>query len=291
MQPDARMVVMAAETAPLFQVTKTGTALTLATSGSPMLSLTPPKISDLQDQLKYLRSAADLRADRMPEIMMQAGDMLSFYGSLFNLHPARKRWTMELLAAAYQCVILPEMQMKRHASLPRPFDFSRQLQPIIETPAHSTYPSGHATEAFAFATLLSALAFAGAKTADPAAAVVAQAEAGAANATTPEMIPFRLAARIAENRTVAGVHFPVDSAHGALLGLATGLRFVAACATTAITLPTWAADGAGWKSSFTIDLWCKSLTLWKLAATLTTPAADPSSPLAMLWGEAVKEWA
>jgi hypothetical protein len=40
---------------------------------------------------------------------------------------------------------------------------------------------------------------------------------------------LRLAARIAINRTVAGVHFPVDSAAGAVLGLTLGQYFVNRC--------------------------------------------------------------
>jgi len=35
-------------------------------------------------------------------------------------------------------------------------------------------------------------------------------------------MPFRIAHRIAVNRTIAGVHFPIDSAAGALLGCAIG---------------------------------------------------------------------
>ena len=40
---------------------------------------------------------------------------------------------------------------------------------------------------------------------------------------------MRLATRIAVNRTIAGVHFPIDSAAGAVLGLTLGLYFVARC--------------------------------------------------------------
>lgn len=39
---------------------------------------------------------------------------------------------------------------------------------------------------------------------------------------------FKLAARIAENRTVAGVHFPIDSAHGSIVGTVAGLVYCAA---------------------------------------------------------------
>jgi hypothetical protein len=40
---------------------------------------------------------------------------------------------------------------------------------------------------------------------------------------------MRLAARIAINRTVAGVHFPIDSAAGAMLGMTLGHYFVSRC--------------------------------------------------------------
>jgi hypothetical protein len=75
---------------------------------------------------------------------------------------------------------------------------------MLATPTHSTLPSGHATQAHAVAMVLSRLID------------------GATAAEAVGNHRFRIAARIAINRTVAGVHFPVDSASGAALGIALG---------------------------------------------------------------------
>src|SRR5205823_4062756 len=53
---------------------------------------------------------------------------------------------------------------------------------------------------------------------------------------------MRLASRIAINRTVAGVHFPVDSAAGAVLGLTLGQYFFHRC-TQVATYDAYAFDG------------------------------------------------
>ena len=53
---------------------------------------------------------------------------------------------------------------------------------------------------------------------------------------------MRTAARIAINRTVAGVHFPVDSAAGAVLGLTLGHYLVARCQHAA-SFEAWKFDG------------------------------------------------
>ena len=50
-------------------------------------------------------------------------------------------------------------------------------------------------------------------------------------------VAARLANRIAVNRTVAGVHFPIDSACGAVLGLALGRYFVTRCVVDPLALP------------------------------------------------------
>ena len=84
--------------------------------------------------------------------------------------------------------------------------FSPQVQPMIPTPTHGSLPSGHATEAFLMARLLWKLL------------IHSNAPQYKDHGYWGQML-MRQAARIATNRTVAGVHFPIDSVAGGILGL------------------------------------------------------------------------
>ena len=89
------------------------------------------------------------------------------------------------------------MRFKHALACPRPIDYSPAIQPIIPVPGHGSLPSGHATEAFMVAHLLEIL--------------------------LPGGYEYRrylqpLAFRTSINRTVAGVHFPIDSHAGRCLG-------------------------------------------------------------------------
>jgi membrane-associated phospholipid phosphatase len=298
LQGDAKMAVLLHDLAPLLRVGPAAAGqFSVAVPGpATMLTLVPPSAAHLATQLAHVRVAADLRADRLPEIMAQMGDMLSFYAAQFRMHPDARKWTLILLSAVYEAVVVAEMRMKFHCNLPRPIDFALEVQPIIGTPAHSTYPSGHATEAFAFAAVLCGLQHLAQGSADPVAAVLADLTS-TTGATRSETLPFRLAARIADNRTVAGVHFPVDSAHGALLGLSCGLAVLAACMPTDTKLPVWSANGVDWLTDFTLDEWVRFLRApsinpasWDTGSTVIIQAAAAGSPQADLLAEAVKEW-
>ena len=87
-----------------------------------------------------------------------------------------------------------------------------KYKPMISCPLHASWPSGHATEGFLFARILVAL-LDGTK-------------------GDGSLMPLwanqlmRQASRIAVNRTVAGLHFPVDSAAGSLLGLTLAEYFI-----------------------------------------------------------------
>jgi len=127
-------------------------------------------------------------------------------GSVAYLDNNRHEATLELVTAIYRMALTTEMVVKHYARTPRPIDVSSQVQPVIQTPDHSSFPSGHAVEAYAIATLLHRLM------------TGESAYHGVKNSAQV----FRVAHRIAANRTVAGVHYPMDSAAGAVLGVAYG---------------------------------------------------------------------
>ena len=94
----------------------------------------------------------------------------------------------------------------------RPDELDVRIAPLVATPGHSAYPSAHATQAFAMADVLAALA-------------------RSVPGHYPDLekrvdLMFRQAHRIAANRTVAGVHFPMDSIAGARLGIQIGRGMV-----------------------------------------------------------------
>lgn len=118
----------------------------------------------------------------------------------------------------------------------------------------------------------------------------------------------RLAERIAINRTVAGVHFPVDSAAGQLLGtsLADYLVCVASCRTDAPR----GANSTGWtarvfnrdqggdegrdfvRTDLAVDAandQSKATPIVYAAAPLAVPLQN-QVPLEWLWAAAAKEW-
>jgi hypothetical protein len=115
---------------------------------------------------------------------------------------------------------------------------------------------------------------------------------------------MRMAARMAINRTVAGVHFPVDSAAGATLGLTLGQYFVARC-TQGSSYPAWRFDGTRFKGDFNWRAQFDVTSGQQKDATTDGPnpsryvenigtqylnAHDQSPALSWLWGEALKEW-
>ncbi len=154
---------------------------------------------------------------------------------------------------------------------------------MILTPGHGSLPSGHATEAFTVAYVLWKL--------------VSPTEPQPKSVDWAEQL-MRQAARVAINRTVAGVHFPVDSAAGQLLGLTLGEYFVHR-ATNAAAYDAWQFDGTfyvnnadfNWRLLYDTQNDQRTDPSPDFAVPLDTqPAVAQADLLNQLWQWAQAEW-
>ncbi len=150
---------------------------------------------------KVLRAAVE-REDRLPEILSQADDFWPFFESIVGVNLRNAPRLSELLAVAQGVAFHLVMALKHGVAARRPVQCSSLVMPVITTPGHGSLPSGHATIAAMQAELLKALLYPG----------------GGSFAKHQATQLDRLVRRIAFNRVVAGVHFPLDSLVGYALG-------------------------------------------------------------------------
>jgi hypothetical protein len=246
--------------------------------GSAVAVASPP--ASYAPQLPHLRAYADLRADRLAEIEGQVTDLIVWFSQIGQLTRPDRKWSRLFLIAVQELVATLVMNVKHRINAPRPSDYAPGVMPVIRTPTHSSLPSGHAAEAFALATLMEGLM----RGVPQPVTLMTAAEVAAS-------LPLRLAARIAENRIVAGVHFPVDSAAGAALGIGAAEAVMCACTDGARPAPAlWSFDGGALGGE---DFLLTTLAA-RAPAFAVTVGTDPVPPasglLARLWAEAVGEW-
>lgn len=186
-------------------------------SASPIMRMSRPSRAFFEKQLLKVESRASMRASRGPEILTQMDPPMGYFASIGNLHSERTPKTLHLLALAQHFAYIIDMRFKHALACPRPLEYSAFIQPMIETPAHGALPAGHAVESYMCAGVMQALI------------------PGFGKNTVPGQVLRRLAHRVAENRVVAGLHFPVDCLAGRLLGDVLAQYFVA-----------MSTPGAGW---------------------------------------------
>jgi membrane-associated phospholipid phosphatase len=188
-----------------------GVGLEMQIAGSTVVSIERPPRTTFTGEIAAVLAFAQLRDDRTAEILTQIDSQLAFWASIVQIRPDLTPKTYELLNVALQLAIFVEMRFKSDLGCWRPVNFSADVQPMITTPGHGTLPMGHASQAYMSAYILWKLQ-------DP----------NGLNTGLRDML-YRQAFRMAFNRIVAGVHFPVDLPAGAILGLALGEYFVRRC--------------------------------------------------------------
>lgn len=214
---------------------------------------------DQREQIDAVLRAAAEREDRLPEILSQASEVWPFYESVTGVRTEQAPEFAELLLAAHDWLTGVLMLLKHNVAARRPVQASSLVMPLIQTPGHGSLPSGHATVAAFNAELLRLLMYRE-QPQHPRAEVL-----------------DRLARRIAFNRVVAGVHFPVDSQ----VGYALGRQMAAAVATLAGQPQPLPERRAG-------EICAWPFTLPELAADESPPAAPALTPVDVAPAAALK---
>jgi membrane-associated phospholipid phosphatase len=172
-----------------------------------------PARTTFEQQIPLVLSWAELRNERATEILAQIDPQYAFWSSIVYLHPERTRRTFELINMVLQFCVYVEMRFKHALGCYRPVEYNAQVQPMITTPGHGAFPMGHGTNTYAVCYVLRRLLRL--DTQPRFQWVIDQLD--------------RVSARITTNRVIAGVHFPVDSMAGRMLGVALGEYFVGRC--------------------------------------------------------------
>jgi membrane-associated phospholipid phosphatase len=201
----------------------------LKSGGANVVTLFVPDVDFFFDQMLLVESHAELRAERHNEILAQVVPQTANWSAIAGLSPETHRYTWEVLGIGLRFAMTVVMRFKHMLNCPRPVEYSPAIQPMILTPGYAAYPSGHATEAYFVAELLPILMKSATRS--------GSGQAGRADGLAIQL--ERLAFRVAENRVVAGLHFPVDSLCGRVLGVALAQYFVWRATTATSGLVAW----------------------------------------------------
>jgi len=194
-----------------FDASDVSATVSLTNGGPALATLGRLEEKVFKRQLQLVASFAALRAERSLEILTQVVPQSAHWSSIAGLSPERHRYTWELIGIGLRFAMMVTMQLKYELNIVRPWVLSAAIQPMLLTPGYAAYPSGHATEAHFVAELIPLLA---GDHAHP------NSESKHANRKDGIAVQLnRLAFRIAENRVVAGLHYPVDSIAGQVLGV------------------------------------------------------------------------
>jgi hypothetical protein len=156
---------------------------------------------DLGGQVLRILELALEREDRFAEIIDQddADGAINYWLGMLKIDPARHPYTFLMVHVARRIGEQVSMCLKGAFACPRPSQLCPAITPMIDPPVTPSFPAGHALQSYLISYMLaySLTKLPGHNTP----------QTNYAAATGPL---FDLAARVSENRVVAGIHYPVD---------------------------------------------------------------------------------
>ena len=151
-----------------------------------------PNDADIIKELKQLITLIDYRPQVAAEAIAQSNNILIYFQGVLSFsntsHPLTYRLCHSALRVAQFVAMHKAKPIYRRA---RPSQLCPSLMPLIEVPGHASFPSGHATEAYMLAGMLTK--------------VMPNGAAGPLD---------RMAERVARNREVMGLHYRSDTRAG-----------------------------------------------------------------------------
>lgn len=168
-----------------------------AVAGTPPRNVDNAGVIDaaLDAEILVVLDAAGDREDRFSEIIEQhtAEGTISYYLGMLMIDPAQHPATHLLIRVARRIGEMVVMCLKDDFKCPRPSQFCPAIVPMLDPPATPAFPSGHALQS-----RLITLAVTAARP----------------NVPHVALLLDYLAHRVAENRVIAGLHFPSDNQAG-----------------------------------------------------------------------------
>jgi len=159
---------------------------------------------NINTELDHLVTAAqNERADAIGEILSQDGEFFSDFMGLLTISSGSYPKTYRVLHIASLIGSFTALHFKGIYERPRPSQLCPALLPPIPVPGHSSFPSGHSTQAHLMALCMGQLLTQ---------ANVPQPDRGNISADLRV-----LADRIGRNREIAGLHYESDTAGGVAL--------------------------------------------------------------------------
>jgi subtilisin family serine protease len=151
------------------------------------------EVGELLTKQQELNDHFDERERRREEIEWEADHLARNYQTTLLTGPDAYPKTWQLMNTMSDLALMPVMHFKKRFARARPSQIEPRIAPLLEVPGHPAYPSGHSTQNFLIAHLLSEVI-----------------------GDDAELIArvFAIARRVAENREYAGLHYASDTQAG-----------------------------------------------------------------------------